>query len=136
MTTNQSGNGRPILSEPRASDPTWRSIAESVWALECHLGDPRRPGVVFSFAQALQHDETEDYPLPAQSSIDVCELAEYLIPVDLGGRLRSTEELLALIRVVARRDLTVAISFGANLLALWIFKFKLLEGVVSEEGDS
>jgi alkylation response protein AidB-like acyl-CoA dehydrogenase len=79
--------------------------------------------VAFSFAQALQHDEREDYPLAAQSSIDAWDVAEYLIPVDLGGRLRTTGELLALLRVVARRDLTVAISFGANLLAalpVWI----------------
>src|SRR4029077_17668523 len=119
----QCGSGRPIISEHRASDPAWRSISESVRALESHLGDPRRPEAEFSFAQALQHDEREDYPLPAQSSIDAWDLAEYLIPVDLGGRLRTTEQLLALIRVVARRDLTVAISFGANLLAalpVWI----------------
>jgi alkylation response protein AidB-like acyl-CoA dehydrogenase len=123
MTTNQSGAGRPNLSEHPAGDQAWRSISESVRALECHLGDPRRPEVAFSFAQALQHDEREDYPLAAQSSIDTWDLAEFLIPVDLGGRLRTTEELLALVRVVARRDLTVAISFGANLLAalpVWI----------------
>ena len=60
---------------------------------------------------------TRSYPLAAQASIDAWELAEHLIPVDLGGRLRTTEELLALVRVVARRDLTVAVSFGANLLA-------------------
>src|SRR6516165_4153075 len=99
MTTNPSGSGRPLISERRASDPAWRSISESVRALESHLGDPRRPEVGFSFAQALQHDEREEYPLLAQSSIDDWGLAEYLIPVDLGGRLRSAEELLALTRV-------------------------------------
>jgi alkylation response protein AidB-like acyl-CoA dehydrogenase len=123
MTTNQSGAGRPIISERRAGDPAWKSISESVRALESHLGDPGQPEVAFSFAQALQHDEREEYPLAAQSGIDTWDLAEFLIPVDLGGRLRTAEELLALIRVVARRDLTVAISFGANLLAalpVWI----------------
>ena len=123
MTTNQSGSGRPVNSEHRAGDPAWVSISESVSALESHLGDPGRPEVAFSFAQALQYDEREDYPLVSQSRIDAWELAEHLIPVELGGRLRTTEELLALIRVVARRDLTVAISFGANLLAalpVWI----------------
>jgi hypothetical protein len=49
MTTNQSGSGRPIISERRASDAAWRSISESVRALEGHLGDPRRPEGGFSF---------------------------------------------------------------------------------------
>jgi alkylation response protein AidB-like acyl-CoA dehydrogenase len=98
-------------------------ISGSVTTLESHLGDPGRPELAFSFAKALQHDELEDYPLEAQASIDAWALAEHLIPVDLGGRLRTAEELLALLRVVARRDLTVAITFGANLLAalpVWI----------------
>ena len=123
MTTPQSGLGRPIVSDNRTSVPSWRSISNSVTALESHLGDPGRPELGFSFARSLQHDELEDYPLAAQASLDDWALTDHLIPVDLGGRLRTTEELLALIRVVARRDLTVAISFGANLLAalpVWI----------------
>ena len=49
--------------------------------------------------------------------------AEYLIPVALGGKLGDVEELFSVLRAVARRDLTVAVSFGANLLAalpVWI----------------
>ena len=123
MTTNQSGLGSLCDSKLRTGSPSWRLISDSVTALENHLGDPGRPELRFSFAQALLHDEHEDFPLEAQASIDDWDLNAYLIPVDLGGRLRTTEELLALLRTVARRDLTVAISFGANLLAalpVWI----------------
>ena len=123
MTANQNSLRAPIVSGCRANAPSWESISGSVTSLESHLGDPGRSELGFSFAQPLQHDELEVYPLAAQASIDAWELAEYLIPVELGGRLRTAEELLALVRVVARRDLTVAVSFGANLLAalpVWI----------------
>ncbi|MFO0954889.1 MAG: acyl-CoA dehydrogenase [Isosphaeraceae bacterium] len=123
MAADQNGWGRSSTLERRADAALWESIWESVAALENHLGDPGRPERGASFAQALRHDELEDYPTEAQACIDAWGLFEFLIPVALGGGLRTTEELLELLRVVARRDLTLAVSFGANLLAalsVWI----------------
>jgi alkylation response protein AidB-like acyl-CoA dehydrogenase len=68
-------------------------------------------------------DEEETYPQSAEDALRGWGAAEYLIPVALGGKLGDVEELFSLLRAVARRDLTVAVSFGANLLAalpVWI----------------
>jgi alkylation response protein AidB-like acyl-CoA dehydrogenase len=43
--------------------------------------------------------------------------AHHLVPRADGGRLGPVEELFALLRSVARRDLTVAVGFGATMLA-------------------
>jgi alkylation response protein AidB-like acyl-CoA dehydrogenase len=91
--------------------------------LEEYLGDPNDPARPFSFAKSLECDEQEVYPQSAEDAIRGWGAAEYLIPSSLEGRLGDLEELFALMRAVARRDLTVAVSFGANLLAalpVWI----------------
>ncbi|MFB9235105.1 acyl-CoA dehydrogenase family protein [Plantactinospora siamensis] len=49
---------------------------------------------------------------------------EYLVPEQFGGRLRTFDELFALCRVVARRDLRAAVSFGTALLGanpVWLW---------------
>ena len=91
--------------------------------LEEYLGDPNDPARPFSFARCLVCDEQEVYPQLAEDAIRGWGAAEYLIPIALGGRLGDLDQLFALMRAVARRDLTVAVSFGANLLAalpVWI----------------
>lgn len=41
---------------------------------------------------------------------------DYFIPLDLGGKLVSFEELMALVRAVSRRDLTVSVALGQIFL--------------------
>jgi alkylation response protein AidB-like acyl-CoA dehydrogenase len=68
-------------------------------------------------------DEEEVYPQSAEDALRSWGAAEYLIPVALGGRLGDIEVLFSLLSAVTRRDLTVAVSFGAILLAalpVWI----------------
>jgi alkylation response protein AidB-like acyl-CoA dehydrogenase len=91
--------------------------------LEEHLGDPHDRTRPFSFSQSLVCDEVEEYPQSAEDALRCWGAADYLIPVARGGKLGDVEELFWVIRSVARRDLTVAVSFGANLLAalpVWI----------------
>jgi len=91
--------------------------------LERHLGDPRDPECAFSFARSVELDEAEEFPEEAVRLLDEWELWGYFIPEEEGGRLRSYEELLMLLRAVSRRDLTAAIAYCKTYLgavAAWI----------------
>jgi alkylation response protein AidB-like acyl-CoA dehydrogenase len=95
----------------------------SAMALERRLGDPLDPQSEISFARAAQQDESEEYPAAACALLDRLGLHRHYVPVDCGGQLASFEELTALARVVARRDLTVAVAHGKTLLgalAVWL----------------
>jgi alkylation response protein AidB-like acyl-CoA dehydrogenase len=86
-------------------------------ALEDHLGEPQDPHRAFSFARVLEADEQEVVPEEVLRLLHAWGLPEYQIPAAAGGKWQSAEQLLALLRVVARRDLTVAFTLGTNLLA-------------------
>lgn len=96
------------------------SAAES---LEQRLGDPFAPDNVFSFANAVALDEREEYPEEACEILDALKVSDYYVPSQLGGALKSYEEFIAVLRVIARRDLTVAIAHGKTYLgavATWV----------------
>jgi alkylation response protein AidB-like acyl-CoA dehydrogenase len=96
---------------------------DAMRGLEQYLGDPNDPTCRFSLSRSLDCDEKEEYPQLAEDALRSWGAAEHLIPVALGGKLGDVAELFSLLRAVARRDLTVAVSFGANLLAalpVWI----------------
>lgn len=96
------------------------SAAES---LEQRLGDPFAPGNAFSFGNAVALDEREEYPEQACEILDALKVSDYYIPSHLGGELKSFEEFIAVLRVIARRDLTVAIAHGKTYLgavAVWV----------------
>jgi len=93
--------------------PEQYSTAEE---LERHLGDPLDPERVFCFRRSLELDEAEEYPEEATRLLEEWGLSQYFIPAESGGRLRSYEELLALLRVVSRRDLTAAIGYAKTYL--------------------
>ncbi|HEY9402634.1 MAG TPA: acyl-CoA dehydrogenase family protein, partial [Pyrinomonadaceae bacterium] len=81
-------------------------------ALEQYLGDPADAANVFSFAQAVEADELELYPDAPSAALNARDFPRQHVPLEEGGRLRSYEELLALLRVLARRDFTVAYAYG------------------------
>ena len=96
------------------------SAAES---LEQRLGDPFAPGNAFSFGNAVALDEREEYPEQACEILDALKVSDHYIPSQLGGELKSFEEFIAVLRVIARRDLTVAIAHGKTYLgavAVWV----------------
>src|SRR5439155_7756783 len=84
--------------------------------LEQALGDPHDPTCLISFARALELDEHEHFPAEAAAALDAWGFHTHFVPQEYGGRGRSFETLLALLRVVARRDLTLAIGHGTTML--------------------
>jgi alkylation response protein AidB-like acyl-CoA dehydrogenase len=84
--------------------------------LEAALGDPHNPACVISFGRALELDEQEHFPVEAGAALDAWGFHTHHVPQAHGGRGRSFEALLALLRVVARRDLTLAIAYAETML--------------------
>lgn len=91
--------------------------------LEHALGSPLDPLTLLSFAQAVELDERDAYPEAACAALDAWGLADYYIPRDAGGKLDSFEEALALWRVLARRNLSVAVAHVKTFLGaipVWV----------------
>jgi alkylation response protein AidB-like acyl-CoA dehydrogenase len=91
--------------------------------LERFLGDPENPESPVSFAGALRRDEAELYPDCEHALLHGWGLSETFIPPDYGGNLRSFEEMLAMLRALSRRDVTLAETFVITFvgaLPVWI----------------
>jgi alkylation response protein AidB-like acyl-CoA dehydrogenase len=85
--------------------------------LERALGDPSRPDAPVSFAALVEHDEREEPPSGAFEALRAWGLHAHLVPRAWGGRLTSFDELLALVRVISRRDLVLTTGLGSTMLA-------------------
>ena len=90
-------------------------IRDEAEALESALGDPSAAGPS-GFAAALEADEADRFPQAAFDALVESGYFRNFVPVDVGGRLARFDHLLALGRVVARRDLAAAIAAGQCLL--------------------
>ncbi|MFF6781353.1 acyl-CoA dehydrogenase family protein [Streptomyces sp. NPDC012510] len=91
--------------------------------LEWDLGDPNTPETLFSHAHSLALDEREEFPAAPCALLDELGLHEFYVPAAHGGRLTDYEQLVQLVRTVARRDLTVAIAHGKTYLGavcVWV----------------
>ena len=92
--------------------------------LERALGDPCNPEAPISFAALMEHDEREKPPREAFEALRAWGVHAHLVPEAWGGRLTSFEELLALVRVVSRRDLVLTTGLGSTMLAaipVWVW---------------
>ncbi|MFE3634715.1 acyl-CoA dehydrogenase family protein [Streptomyces sp. NPDC059168] len=92
-------------------------------ALDRLLGDPEDPDRTFSYARSVALDDAETFPLEICRELDALGLPRYYVPAEHGGVLRGYDEALHLMRVVARRDLTVAIAHGKTFLGavcVWV----------------
>jgi alkylation response protein AidB-like acyl-CoA dehydrogenase len=85
--------------------------------LERTLGDPFASGTPASFAELVRHDEREEAPAPAFDALRAWGVHAHLVPQAWGGRLTSFDELLALVRVLSRRDLVLTTGLGSTMLA-------------------
>lgn len=91
--------------------------------LEEYLGSPLNPDNEFSFQHSLELDEQELYPEEAGKILEKWDFHHYYIPTVYGGKLKSYEEMLSLLRAISRRDLTVAIGHGKTYLgsvSIWV----------------
>ncbi|MGW4730237.1 acyl-CoA dehydrogenase family protein [Streptomyces shenzhenensis] len=87
------------------------------------LGDPDDPGEVFSYARCAELDDKEEFPADICRRFEEWGLPGQYVPVEHGGRLRDYEQVLQLVRAVARRDLTCAIGHGKTYLGgvcVWV----------------
>ncbi|MDF2266825.1 acyl-CoA dehydrogenase [Streptomyces coacervatus] len=80
------------------------------------MGDPFEPDGVFSYARLARLDERDAFPAEACAALDAAGLPAAYVPVRLGGVLGAYDEALAVIRAVARRDLTVAVAHAKTYL--------------------
>lgn len=95
----------------------------SVERCESALGPITASGHPFSRSRVVELDEAEQFPDEAFELAHVGQLARHYVPEELGGSLRSFDELRALLQAVSRRDLTVAIASAQTLLGatpIWI----------------
>jgi alkylation response protein AidB-like acyl-CoA dehydrogenase len=100
--------------------PTKRLIAE----LEGLLGDPLAPSGPFSFAEIVAHEERDAIPPGAVETLHGWGLISRLVPQSVGGRLLNVESAQALIRSVARRNLTMVVKYGSTWLGtgpVWLW---------------
>jgi alkylation response protein AidB-like acyl-CoA dehydrogenase len=100
--------------------PTRRLIIE----LEGLLGDPLAPSGPFSFAEIVAHDERDAIPPGAVETLHGWGLISRLVPQSVGGRLLNVESARALIRSVARRNLTMVVKYGSTWLGtgpVWLW---------------
>lgn len=109
--------------------------------LESALGNPLDTSSTMSFAQVVAIDETELFP---QAEIDWLynwQLQNHYIPREYGGEFESFEELVSIIRVLARRDQTIGIAMTTLFWSFltWIGgteaqKQKLAHHIKTEKG--
>ena len=85
--------------------------------LERALGDPSRPDAPVAFGALVRHDEREEPPAEAFEALRAWGVHAHLVPREWGGRLGAFDELLALVRVVSRRDLVLTTGLGSTMLA-------------------
>ncbi len=91
--------------------------------LETFLGNPLNADTVLSFEHSVALDEQEAYPEQCIQLLNDWGLHQYYIPEQLGGKLRSIEELFSMARTISRRDLTTVISHAVTFLGaidIWI----------------
>src|ERR1700736_1223532 len=94
-----------------------RPVHAAAQHLERVLGDPFSPDAPVSFRGLVRHDEREEPPWEAFETLRAWGVHAQLVPQAFGGCLKSFEELLALVRVVSRRDLVLTTGLGSTMLA-------------------
>lgn len=113
---------------PRSAAAVDRSPRRTVDAIalaesfERWLGDPEVASNSTSFVRALELDEREELPVDGIDQVMSFGFNRYFVPESLGGELRSAEQLLMLTRVIARRDMNVAVSQSTQvwMMLAWI----------------
>ncbi|MFF4249652.1 acyl-CoA dehydrogenase family protein [Streptomyces sp. NPDC001663] len=87
------------------------------------LGDPADPSAPLSYARSAELDRAEQFPADICRELDRMGLPRLYVPAEFGGALTRYDELVAALRAVARRDLTVAIGHGKTFLGggcMWL----------------
>ncbi|MEU3838585.1 acyl-CoA dehydrogenase [Streptomyces sp. NPDC028635] len=83
--------------------------ADAASLLERRLGDPEDPATMLSYARVLDADRHETFPADPCGLLDLWGLPDHYVPAEHGGQLTDYQQLAALVRTVAGRDLTTAV---------------------------
>ncbi|MFJ4052119.1 acyl-CoA dehydrogenase family protein [Pseudomonas sp. NPDC089743] len=83
--------------------------------MEQRLGDPERADNLLSFARALQLDEEDAFPEAQVSALNAMGMPSCYVPRALGGEFTDCEGFVALGRVLARRNMSVAVAYSTML---------------------
>ncbi|MFA1541120.1 acyl-CoA dehydrogenase family protein [Actinomadura monticuli] len=87
--------------------------------LDGYLGDPMDDEAgPFSYKAIVEAEERDELPPGAVDAVRAWGFPKYLVPVPLGGRLTTLEELFFVTRGISRRSVTVAVMYGSGLLAV------------------
>jgi alkylation response protein AidB-like acyl-CoA dehydrogenase len=91
--------------------------------LEIELGNPTDPGAVFNYARCAELDDGDEFPEDICRQLDGLDLPRNYVPVRHEGSLTSYETTAQLLRMVARRDLAVAVAHAKTYLGgvcVWV----------------
>lgn len=86
------------------------------------FGDPALSSNLFSYAKAMALDEADAFPEAEVTRLHNLGLHQVYVPVELGGQFESAESFVALGRVLARRNMSAAVSYSTMLWTMlaWI----------------
>jgi alkylation response protein AidB-like acyl-CoA dehydrogenase len=91
--------------------------------LDRELGDPYNDATICSYSRCQELARSATFPAEICALLDQSGLARYYVPVRYGGSLANYEQTLHLLRMLARRDLGVAVAHGQTYLggvAVWV----------------
>ena len=96
---------------------------DNLMRLENFLGATDDYVGVFSFGKIVEEDELSIYPDKGVVELNKFGVQNYYIPKSIGGNFENGLELFLLMRLISRRDLTLAIGHGKTFLGslpVWI----------------
>ncbi|WP_051274729.1 acyl-CoA dehydrogenase family protein [Cellulomonas sp. URHD0024] len=85
-------------------------------SLERALGDPREHGAPAGHRATLTSDERRELPSDVEQALVDWGFGAELVPVSLGGRWRSTEDLVRRLLPIFRRDPAIGLGHGVTSL--------------------
>ncbi len=112
-----------MLTKVEAAPGAGYPPATRAAAFEAKLGDPADERIVFSARACAELDRAEAFPTGICAYLDELGLPAWYVPVEFGGSLRSYEDLIEVVRCLARRDLTVAVAHAKTFLgaaSVWV----------------
>jgi alkylation response protein AidB-like acyl-CoA dehydrogenase len=102
------------------SEPRLRELADR---FEMGFGGEDRAENTLSISKSLDFDADSAFPQPAYDALGRWRFADYYVPAQFGGKWHGTDELMLLLRLIARRDLTLSIAHAKTFLgciSVWI----------------
>jgi alkylation response protein AidB-like acyl-CoA dehydrogenase len=110
-----------LMSEQ--ADSRESPLGEIADRFERYFGGEERAENTLSTAQSLDLDVVSAFPQRACDALERWGVPHYYVPAQFGGRWRGTDELLLLLRLIARRDLSLAIAHAKTFLgciSVWV----------------